>query len=49
VFSLPRVEPERFIELGVRGEAAAVPAAISELQAGVSTLGFPWTEGPAPV
>ena len=49
VFSLPRVQPERFIELGVRGTAAAVPAAIGELQAGVSALGFPWTEGPAPV
>ena len=46
VFSLPRVQPERFIELGVRGAAAEVPAAIGELQAGVSALGFPWMEGP---
>ena len=48
VFCLPRVQPERLIELGVRGEAEAVPAAIGELQTGVSALGFPWTEGPAP-
>jgi molybdopterin-biosynthesis enzyme MoeA-like protein len=48
VFSLPRVQPERFIELGVRGAAGEVPAAIGELRSGVSALGFPWTEGPAP-
>ena len=44
VFSLPRVTPERYIELGVRGNTAQVSAAISMLQAGVSGLGFPWTE-----
>jgi len=43
VFSLPRVTPERYIELGVRGDAAQVPQAIAMLQAGVSGLGFPWT------
>lgn len=43
VFSLPRVTPERYIELGVRGNAAQVTAAIAMLQAGVSGLGFPWT------
>lgn len=46
VFSLPRVTPERYIELGVRGNAAQVPAAIAMLQIGVSGLGFPWTPAP---
>ena len=43
VFSLPRVTPERYIELGVRGDAAQVAPAIAMLKAGVSVLGFPWT------
>lgn len=42
VFSLPRVTPERYIELGVRGDAAQVAPAIAMLKAGVSALGFPW-------
>jgi molybdopterin-biosynthesis enzyme MoeA-like protein len=47
VFSLPRMEPQRHIELGVRGDAAEVPAAIRVLQAGVDTLGFEWSDAPA--
>jgi molybdopterin-biosynthesis enzyme MoeA-like protein len=43
VFSLPRVTPERYIELGVRGDAAQVAQAIAMLRSGVSALGFPWT------
>ncbi len=43
VFSLPRVTPERYIELGVRGDAEQVAPAIAMLKAGVSALGFPWT------
>lgn len=43
VFSLPRVTPERYIELGVRGDAAQVALAIAMLKAGLSALGFPWT------
>jgi len=43
VFSLPRVTPERYIELGVRGDAAQVAPAIAMLKAGVTALGFPWT------
>ncbi len=46
VFSLPRVTPERFIELGVRGNAVQVAEAIAMLQTGVSGLGFPWTPAP---
>ena len=44
VFSLPRMQPERHVELGVRGDAAQVPAAIEVLQDGVSALGFQWNE-----
>ena len=44
VFSLPRLEPDRHIELGVRGEPVAVQGAIAALKEGVSSLGFPWTE-----
>ncbi|MGZ8156794.1 MAG: competence/damage-inducible protein A [Burkholderiales bacterium] len=44
VFSLPRVEPDRHVELGVRGDAALVSPAIRELQDGVSRLGLHWSE-----
>ncbi|MGH8621304.1 MAG: competence/damage-inducible protein A [Burkholderiales bacterium] len=44
VFSLPRLEPDRHIELGVRGEPQAVQGAIAALKQGVSALGFPWTD-----
>ena len=44
VFSLPRLEPDRHIELGVRGEPGEVQGAIAVLKQGVSALGFPWTE-----
>ena len=44
VFSLPRMEPERHVELGVRGEASLVPVAIRYLQDGVAGLGLHWSE-----
>jgi molybdopterin-biosynthesis enzyme MoeA-like protein len=44
VFSLPRLEPDRHIELGARGAAVEVQGAIAALKKGVSALGFPWTE-----
>jgi molybdopterin-biosynthesis enzyme MoeA-like protein len=47
VFSLPRMEPDRHVELGVRGDATQVPDAINVLQQGVSTLGFQWNDAPA--
>jgi molybdopterin-biosynthesis enzyme MoeA-like protein len=47
VFSLPRMgATDRHIELGVRGVAAEVPAAIGILQQGVTTLGFTWADVP---
>lgn len=44
VFSLPRLEPDRHIELGVRGDPREVATAIMVLKQGVSALGFPWTD-----
>jgi molybdopterin-biosynthesis enzyme MoeA-like protein len=49
VFSLPRLEPDRHIELGARGTPGEVAGAIAALKQGVSALGFPWAEAPAPV
>jgi molybdopterin-biosynthesis enzyme MoeA-like protein len=46
VFSLPRVSPERFIELGARGNPAQVEQAIAELKAGVTAMNFPWVDAP---
>lgn len=44
VFSLPRMEPDRHVELGVRGDPIAVPAAMSGLKSGVEALGLTWSE-----
>lgn len=44
VFSLPRMEPDRHIELGVRGDPGEVATAIMALKQGVTALGFPWNE-----
>jgi len=47
VFSLPHMsETDRYIELGVRGEAQRVPAAIAALKSGVIGLGFTWADAP---
>jgi molybdopterin-biosynthesis enzyme MoeA-like protein len=46
IFSLPRVEPERFIELGARGDPLAVEAAMQALQEGITQMNFPWTPAP---
>ena len=46
VFSLPRMSPERFIELGARGDPAQVALAIAELKVGVTAMNFPWTDAP---
>ena len=46
VFSLPRMQPERFIELGARGDPQQVAAALEELKQGVTAMNFPWTDAP---
>jgi molybdopterin-biosynthesis enzyme MoeA-like protein len=45
LFSLPHIGAEgRHIELGVRGDAAAVAVAMAEIRTGVTRLGFPWKD-----
>jgi molybdopterin-biosynthesis enzyme MoeA-like protein len=44
LFSLPRLGVNKSIELGVKGEAAAVEAAMAEIETGVSAAGFPWSK-----
>ncbi|MEO7726359.1 MAG: molybdopterin-binding protein [Burkholderiales bacterium] len=47
VFSLPHMsETDRYIELGVRGDAQRIAAAIDELKGGVIKLGFTWAATP---
>lgn len=44
IFSLPKLEPQKTIELGIKGPAATVEAAMRELREGVSNAGFQWLE-----
>jgi len=45
VFSLPHMsDNDRYIELGVRGDAARIGAAMDELKAGVTALGMRWAK-----
>ncbi len=48
LFCLPTLKEEggRRIELGVRGDARLVPAAIDHLIKGVDALGYRWSEAP---
>lgn len=44
LFSLPRTNQRRTTEVGMKGESAQVKLAMADLKAGVSALGYPWTE-----
>jgi molybdopterin-biosynthesis enzyme MoeA-like protein len=44
LFSLPKLGPNKTIELGVKGYAPAVESAMQEIRAGVTAAGFPWSE-----
>lgn len=44
IFSLPRSNQHRTTELGMKGEIALVEKAMIDLKAGISTLGYPWTD-----
>jgi molybdopterin-biosynthesis enzyme MoeA-like protein len=47
VFSLPHMsENDRYIELGVRGDAQRIAGAIEQLKSGVIGLGFAWSDTP---
>lgn len=43
LFSLPRLGERLSIELGVRGDPATVPLAMTAIQVGVSAAGFEWS------
>ena len=42
LFSLPKLDARRTIELGIKGPPVAVAAAIAEIQSGISAAGHPW-------
>lgn len=44
LFSLPRIGPQKFIELGLKGPTALVDAGMQVLCAELSKAGFNWTE-----
>jgi len=43
LFSLPKLDTRRTIELGIKGPADCVKSALLDIQQGVSALGFPWS------
>jgi molybdopterin-biosynthesis enzyme MoeA-like protein len=43
LFSLPKLGPQKTIELGVKGHPELIQLAMMDIQAGVSAAGFPWT------
>ena len=44
LFSLPKLDTRRTIELGLKGPSDSVTAAMAELRQGVTAGGFSWTE-----
>ena len=44
IFSLPKLKPNRQIELGAKGAPEQVKLAMQELKSGVSNIGFVWQE-----
>lgn len=43
LFSLPKLGPDKTIELGVKGPTKAVASAMHDIQQGVTAAGFPWS------
>jgi len=43
LFSLPKLDTRRTIELGVKGSASKVEAAMSDIKQAITALGFPWS------
>lgn len=44
LFSLPKLDSRRTTELGMKGAASLVEAALNDIKQAVTMLGFPWTE-----
>jgi molybdopterin-biosynthesis enzyme MoeA-like protein len=42
VFSLPKLKPNRLVELGAKGNPAEVEQAMQDMKAGVTALGYLW-------
>jgi len=42
LFSLPKLDARRTIELGVKGATLPVKQAMQDIQQSVTSLGFPW-------
>ncbi|MES2502437.1 MAG: molybdopterin-binding protein [Pseudomonadota bacterium] len=45
VFSLPKLKPNRQVELGAKGEPEQVKLAMQDIKIGVSNIGFSWVDG----
>ncbi|MFA7350578.1 MAG: molybdopterin-binding protein [Methylotenera sp.] len=43
LFSLPKLDKNRTIELGVKGATSHVEAAMSDIKQAITALGFPWS------
>ncbi|MEQ1598312.1 MAG: molybdopterin-binding protein [Methylotenera sp.] len=46
IFSLPKLKPNRQVELGAKGAPEQVKLAMQDLRAGVSNIGFEWRDAP---
>lgn len=46
LFSLPKLDTRRTIELGVKGASQSVTQAMQDMQQQISALGFPWSPLP---
>jgi len=44
LFSLPKLDTRRTIELGVKGPAEEVAIALDEIRRNITAMGFPWEE-----
>jgi molybdopterin-biosynthesis enzyme MoeA-like protein len=44
LFSLPKLGPQKTIELGVKGDPEMIGPAIADIKSGVTAAGFPWVE-----
>lgn len=45
VFSLPKLKPNRQVELGAKGAPEQVKLAMQDIKTGVSNIGFAWMDG----
>jgi hypothetical protein len=46
LFSLPRLDTRRTIELGMKGDLASIDTAMSEIKEKITVLGYAWSALP---